>query len=44
LGELADVGVEEVVLEDFCHETDDFREWLADDVQPHLATSKELSA
>ena len=44
LGELADAGVEEVVLEDFCHETDDFREWLAHDVHPHLATSKEVSA
>jgi alkanesulfonate monooxygenase SsuD/methylene tetrahydromethanopterin reductase-like flavin-dependent oxidoreductase (luciferase family) len=44
LGELAEVGVEEVVLEDFCHETDDFREWLAQDVRPHVATSKELSA
>jgi alkanesulfonate monooxygenase SsuD/methylene tetrahydromethanopterin reductase-like flavin-dependent oxidoreductase (luciferase family) len=36
LGELADVGVEEVVLENFCHERDDFLEWLAEDVRPHL--------
>jgi alkanesulfonate monooxygenase SsuD/methylene tetrahydromethanopterin reductase-like flavin-dependent oxidoreductase (luciferase family) len=39
LGELADVGVEEVVLENLCHETDEFFEWLAEDVRPHLQRS-----
>lgn len=38
LGELADAGVQEVVIEHFCHETDDFLEWLAQDVRPHLGT------
>lgn len=40
LGELGDGGVEEVVLENLCHETDDFLDWLAEDVRPHLGTTR----
>jgi hypothetical protein len=36
VGELGDAGVDEVILEDFCHETDDFLQWLAQDVRPHV--------
>jgi len=39
-GELGDAGVDEVILEDFCHETDDFLEWLAEDVRPHLQRTR----
>lgn len=34
LGQLGDLGLDEVVLEHFCHEEDDIPEWIATDVKP----------
>ncbi|MGI9596434.1 MAG: TIGR03560 family F420-dependent LLM class oxidoreductase [Acidimicrobiales bacterium] len=37
LGQLAELGLDEVVFEHFCHEEDTIPEWLASDVMPRLA-------
>jgi alkanesulfonate monooxygenase SsuD/methylene tetrahydromethanopterin reductase-like flavin-dependent oxidoreductase (luciferase family) len=37
LGHLAELGLQEVVFEHFCTEIDDFPEWIAAEVTPHVA-------
>ena len=34
VGQLRDLGLDEVVFEHFCHEEDDIPEWIASDVKP----------
>ena len=37
LGQLAELGLQEAIFEHFCTERDDFVEWIAADVAPHVA-------
>ena len=37
LGQLAELGLQEAIFEHFCTERDDFVEWIAADVVPHVA-------
>lgn len=36
VGQLAEIGLDEIVFEHFCHEEDTILEWLAHDVKPKL--------
>lgn len=36
VGRLRDIGLDEVVLEHFCHEDDTIPEWIASDIKPNL--------
>jgi hypothetical protein len=38
VGQLGELGLQEIVFEHFCHEEDAIVEWLASEVKPQLET------
>ena len=38
VGQLRDLGLDEVVFEHFCHEEDDIPQWIAAEIKPAIET------